>query len=116
MDGAEPVRPLGITEAGMPRDDDPPVPRQSVEEIPVLREIVDAVKKQQGRTVSGRQQLDRNFIDLDALHGVPLPGPLGMIVIPWRGLAETYSPMRHFVLSSCAWRLLLATAPIMRGP
>jgi hypothetical protein len=58
----------------MPRDDYPPVPRQSIEEFPVLREIVAAMKKQQWRTVSGRQQIERKFIDLDALHVVPLPG------------------------------------------
>ena len=74
VDGAESLRPLGIAEAGMPRDDYPPVPRQSIEEFPVLREIVAAMKEQQWRTVSGRQQIERKFIDLDALHVVPLLG------------------------------------------
>jgi hypothetical protein len=58
------------------------MPRQSVEEFPVLREIVAAMKKQQRRAVSGRQQLERNFTDLEALHVVPLRGPSRMIVIP----------------------------------
>ena len=65
-----------LPKPGMPRDDDPPVPRQSVEEFPVLREVVAAMQKQQRRTVPGRQQLERNFTDLDALHVVPLRGPL----------------------------------------
>src|SRR3984893_6734215 len=72
VDGAESLRPLGIAEAGMPRDDYPPVPRQSIEEFLVLREIVAAMKEQQWRTVSGRQQIERKFIDLDALHFRPL--------------------------------------------
>jgi hypothetical protein len=45
VNGAETVGLLGAAETRMARDEDAPLPRQGLEEIPMLREIVPAMKE-----------------------------------------------------------------------
>jgi hypothetical protein len=72
VDGTKPVGPLGRAETRVPRHNHPPVPRQFLDELPVLLEIVATMQKKQWRTFSRHQHFERNLTDCDALHPISL--------------------------------------------
>ena len=70
---AEPCRARGRAKPGMARRDDPPAPRQAVEQRPVLRDIVAAMQEQERRPGAGDHRLDRDPAQIDVLHALLLP-------------------------------------------